>query len=394
MEWWFYIPVVISCLSVFIFGLVVGSFLNVLIARLPYEKSIIWPSSRCFNCFTRIRFTDNLPIIGYLRLRGKCRHCGVPFSSRYLWIELGTGLGFLALFVAEVLFNSPGIAANKVNSIAFDMAYPPWKFWAMFLYHAFLLMCLISSAAIDAEHRIIPPLIPYTGVLVGVIGGALMPWPWPNPASAAAVIPRDQPWMLTEHWGKIPVGVQIWPFWEATFNFAPPGSWQLGLLNSVIGALAGSLVVRLVKGLFELGFGREALGLGDADLLMMTGAFLGWQIAVFSLFVGAFAALFLKLLGVILSAEEKPAAAPAAPVAPGEADNVPDSHELPFGPGLAIGVVITWFSWRWLGPQLQYVFFDLITLGLSVAIVCVGILASGLLLRKPEEEPAETMAKK
>ena len=67
-----------------------------------------------------------------------------------------------------------------------------------------------------------------------------------------------------------------------------------------------------------------------------------------------------------------------------------DSHELPFGPGLAAGVVITWFTWRWVGPQVQYVFFDLITLGLSVVILCVGILASGLLLRKPEEAPTDT----
>ena len=76
---------------------------------------------------------------------------------------------------------------------------------------------------------------------------------------------------------------------------------QLGLLNGFIGALAGSLVVRLVKWLFEVGFGREALGLGDADLLMMAGAFLGWQIAVLSFFIGAMAALVLKIVELVLS---------------------------------------------------------------------------------------------
>ena len=91
-----YIPIVIWCVC----GLrprasMVGSFLNVLIARLPYEKSIIWPSSRCFACFRPIRPLDNIPILGYLRLRGRCRHCGAQFSSRYLWVELGTGLAFL-----------------------------------------------------------------------------------------------------------------------------------------------------------------------------------------------------------------------------------------------------------------------------------------------------------
>jgi leader peptidase (prepilin peptidase)/N-methyltransferase len=258
----------------------------------------------------------------------------------------------------------------------------------MFAYHAFLLSCLIAAAAIDAEHRIIPPLIPYTGVAVGVIGGALMPWPWPNPAAVGVVtapgLPPDAPWMFPELWGKIPHGVQLWPFWGPTFEFAPPGSWQLGLLTSVVGALAGSLVVRLIKWLFETGFGREAMGLGDADLLMMAGAFLGWQIAVLSLFIGAVTALLLKILGIILGRDEPQPAADAPPGA------VTDARELPFGPGLALGVVVTWFGWPWIGLRVQYVFFDAVVFGLSVGILCVGVLAAGLLLRRPEETPTET----
>ena len=149
--------------------------------------------------------------------------------------------------------------------------------------------------------------------------------------------------------------MQPWPFWGPTFAFAPPGSWQLGLLNSVIGALVGSLVVRAVKWLFETGFGREALGLGDADLLMMAGAFLGWQIAVFSLFVGAFAALVLLMLatGCCGRRDDRPRRTAGTPVG-----GPPDARELPFGPGLAIGVVVTWFAWPWLGPRVQFPFFD------------------------------------
>ena len=70
MEWWFYVPTLVWCLWVFLLGLMVGSFLNVLIARLPYEKSIVWPGSRCFSCYRPIRFLDNLPVVGYLRLGG------------------------------------------------------------------------------------------------------------------------------------------------------------------------------------------------------------------------------------------------------------------------------------------------------------------------------------
>jgi leader peptidase (prepilin peptidase)/N-methyltransferase len=360
----------------------VGSFLNVLIARLPYEKSIIWPSSRCFSCYRPIDLFDNVPIIGYLRLRGKCRNCGAQFSSRYLWIEIGTGVGFLGLFVLEVLLNIHSIPVLKFNPVA--NALPPWQCWPLFFYHAFLLSALIAAAAIDAEHRIIPPLIPYVGVFVGIVCGALMPWPWPHPAAAGALnaqnLPPNSPWMLSEFWGKIPIGVQMWPFWGPTFKFAPPGSVQLGLLNGFLGALAGSLVLRLVRWLFQLGFNREALGMGDADLLMMAGAFLGWQIAVLALFVGAVTALVLRVIGALFAADVEPAA---------EGEPVSDAREMPFGPGLALGIVVTWLTWPWLGPRVQFVFFDTISFGLSGFVMCIGLVAAGLLLRRPEEHPPE-----
>jgi leader peptidase (prepilin peptidase)/N-methyltransferase len=131
------------------------------------------------------------------------------------------------------------------------------------------------------------------------------------------------------------------------------------------------------------------MGLGDADLLMMAGAFLGWQIAVLSLFVGAMTALVMKLAALALggSGESAPAPGEAGTPAPVPVGGLPpeDARELPFGPGLAAGVVVTWFAWPWLGPRVQYVFFDLVTLGLSVFILCVGVLAAGLLLRRPEE---------
>ncbi|MBA4187029.1 MAG: hypothetical protein C0467_03330 [Planctomycetaceae bacterium] len=386
MELWTHAIIAFWCLWVFLFGLMVGSFLNVLIARLPYEKSIIWPSSRCFSCFQRVRFTDNIPIIGYLRLRGQCRHCGAKFSARYLWIEVATGLAFLALFVLDVLVNwqvNSTVATPDMLSIS--TAITSFPRWAMFLYHAFLMSCLIAAAAIDAEHRIIPPMIPYVGLLVGVIGGTLMPWPWPNPAAAVNQLTADPVWMLPEYWGKIPVGVQLWPFYGPTFAFAPPGSYLLGFLNCLIGAFVGSMVVRIVKGLFELGFGREAMGLGDADLLMMAGAFLGWQIAVISLFVGSLTALVIKIAMMILV--KPPAVPPSSPVG-GE---FTDTRELPFGPGLALGVVVTWLAWPWIGVGTQYLFFDWIMITMCVIVMCVGILAAGLLLRR--SEPAATDVK-
>ena len=185
---------------------------------------------------------------------------------------------------------------------------------------------------------------------------------------------------MPQFWGLIPLGAQPWPLWGPMFTFAPAGSIQLGLLNGIIGALAGSLVIRIVRFLFQLGFNREALGMGDADLLMMAGAFLGWQIAILSLFVGAISALALKVAGVLLGAGSEPST---------EVSPVPDARELPFGPGLAVGIVITWLSWPWLGPHVQFVFFDTITFGLAAFVMCVGLVAAGLLLRRPTEGPEE-----
>ncbi len=359
----------------------VGSFINVLAARLPYEKSVVWPSSRCFACYRPVRVLDNVPIIGYLRLRGRCRFCGTTFSSRYLWVELGTGIAFLALFLVEVVFDWFKLPGVKFTLLGGD-GVPSGRAFAIFIYHAVLLSSLIAAAVIDTEHRIIPTQITYTALVVGIIGGVLMPWPWPHQTVLAKALPTDRPWFMDELIGRIPTGVQPWPFWGPTFAFAPPGSWKLGLLNAVIGALAGSLVVRATKWLFETGLGREALGLGDADLLMMAGAFLGWQIPVLAMFVGAVASLILKLLSMLLPsptrAEPAAIANAASPVT-----GPPEPRELPFGPGLAIGVLVTWFAWPWLGPRLQFPFFDSLTMGVLIGVMGVGLLAAALLLRRP-----------
>src|SRR5438445_3816486 len=90
---------------IFLIGAAVGSFLNVCAGRLPYEKSILWPGSRCGHCLQAIRWYDNLPLISYWLLRGRCRTCGTPFSIRYFLIELGTGLAFVGMFYVEIVLN-------------------------------------------------------------------------------------------------------------------------------------------------------------------------------------------------------------------------------------------------------------------------------------------------
>src|SRR5579871_5906936 len=84
---------ILAFVSAFVLGAIVGSFLNVCIARLPQEKSLLWPpGSRCGHCFQPVRWHDNIPLVSYWVLRGRCRSCGATFSSRYFFVELATAL--------------------------------------------------------------------------------------------------------------------------------------------------------------------------------------------------------------------------------------------------------------------------------------------------------------
>ena len=123
-------------------GLVVGSFLNVVIHRLPLRRSIVWPASHCPQCGTAIKARDNVPLLSYLLLRGRCRHCGAPISGRYLAVEALTGILFAA-------------AAHE-----FGVGY--------MLLSALVLICvLICLAGTDLEHRLLPNAIVGPAAVVG-----------------------------------------------------------------------------------------------------------------------------------------------------------------------------------------------------------------------------------
>ena len=135
-------------------GLALGSFMNVCIYRIPLEKSIIRPSSSCPNCGKKIRFYDNIPLISYLLLLGRCRHCHHPISWRYPAVEALTGLLSLALFI---------------------------RYGLSFQYLLFLLFAatLVTISFIDLDHQIIPDVMSIPGIVAGL---------------AAAFIPGNVSW--------------------------------------------------------------------------------------------------------------------------------------------------------------------------------------------------------
>lgn len=350
----------IACLAwVFVLGISIGSFLNVLIARLPYEKAIAWPGSRCFKCLQPIRFWDNLPILGYLRLRGRCRSCKASFSSRYLWIELLTGLLFVGLFLWEIVWNKQEIPGLRGG---FVLGLPPLHAWLYAAAHAYLLAMLLASAVIDLDYRIIPTQITYSGTLVGLVVSTLMPWPWP---SDLHTVPLLADWSLPQVQGTIPTGVALWPVWTPP-SWAPAGSPQLGFLTGLAGAAAGMATIRALKFVFEYGFGQEALGLGDADLLMMAGAFLGWQPIMLAVPLGAFVTLsVLPFVYVVFKLRRRPF-----------------PNHVPFGPGLVGGVLLCWLCWPFFGELVRTLFFQPVLLGFGAFAMLGLLMIAGRLLRR------------
>src|SRR4051812_6157611 len=155
---------------VFVIGAVVGSFLNVCVARLPLEKSLLWPGSRCGRCYQPIRWYDNLPLISYLWLRGRCRACGATYSMRYFFIELATALGFVGLFYLEVIENIHGWPPCGANPWELSLGLYPMEWFVGFGYHAVLFSFLLVAAACDLDGRTIPVGLTLTGAVVGLVG--------------------------------------------------------------------------------------------------------------------------------------------------------------------------------------------------------------------------------
>lgn len=338
---------------VFVTGAAVGSFLNVAIARLPLEKSLLWPNSRCGYCHQAIAWYDNLPILSYLWLRGRCRTCGQGYSVVYMLVELGTALLFVGLFWIEVVANIHGW--HDSNDWNARLGWYPWTSWVGFAWHALLMAFLVVATVCDLKSREIPLQLTLTGTLIGLIGGVFLSWPFPHG------IPAPSPPPLVE-------GVFPWPFWFPLPPWAGQGTMLSGLVTGVIGALTGTFLLRAVGFVFSAGLGKDALGLGDADLMMMAGAFLGWQIVVVAFFLSVFPAL---LFGIIQLAVRR-------------------DNSLPFGPSLSLSVMMTCLAWGPIGEYLFGVLFEDFILFWSVVFGGTMMFFMALivrLIRGREEEP-------
>ncbi len=279
---------------IFLVGATVGSFANVCIYRIPWQKSVIWPASHCPQCRTAIRALDNIPIFGWLALRGRCRSCGLPIASRYPLIELLTGLLFVAVYLAELI--DPGLALIQTIDV-FRVGY-----------HLILVALLVIATFIDYDYTILPDEITLPGMGAGLALGAIVPQIRPAPGTM-----------------------------ETSLD---------GFLVGFYGLLIGGGVIWAVRILGRVAFRREAMGFGDVTLMAMIGSFLGWQILPPTLFLAAFLGLihaFLKVLNAIRK------------WATGRQLTTSD-REIPFGPYLSMAALILMLGWRpiWGGWLSQY----------------------------------------
>jgi len=218
--------------AAFLFGLLFGSFLNVCIYRLPRGLSIVSPRSACPQCHTLIAAYDNIPLLSWVLLRGRCRHCKAPISARYAAVELLTGAMFLASYLA---FGGPTLASLKA-----------------FVF-SFLVLGLVFT---DAETHLLPDALTLPGIVLGL--------------GFSVFVPLGS--ILEQHFTSSSV---------LTGGF----SWQfLSFTDSLLGAaIGGGMIYGVGEAYFRLR-GIEGMGFGDVKLMAMVGAFLGAGSSIFVLF--------------------------------------------------------------------------------------------------------------
>jgi leader peptidase (prepilin peptidase) / N-methyltransferase len=221
-----------------ILGTLIGSFLNVVIHRVPNEESIVYPNSACPKCKNAIKFYDNIPVLSWLILGGKCRNCKNTIAWRYPAVELLTGLVFL------LVFWQIGLVWYLPVCLAFTAA-------------------MISLIFIDAEHMILPNVITYPMLAIALIIRVAFPLIFGN----------------TEFFSDT--------FFSPLVNSGLP-FWLNSLLGSILGGLAGGGSLWAVGEIWKRLRGVEAMGLGDVKLMFGVGALFGWRLTFLSIFIGAF----------------------------------------------------------------------------------------------------------
>jgi leader peptidase (prepilin peptidase)/N-methyltransferase len=226
-------PATLIGMFVFLLGLIIGSFLNVCIVRIPERTSIVMPASACPKCGTAIRPYDNIPVVSYLFLGGKCRACNTKISPMYPLVELLTAALFSGCYYAF------GPTSEGLK-------------WAVF---SALMVVLVFT---DLRERILPDVVNFTGFGLGL-------------ALSLFTKPSD--------------GAALWVA-NRLFDFPPPAP-AVSLVDAMIGAAIGSSLLWLVSEAYFRLRKREGMGLGDVKMMLLAGAFLGARRTLLTILAGS-----------------------------------------------------------------------------------------------------------
>jgi leader peptidase (prepilin peptidase) / N-methyltransferase len=320
------LPAAFVAAAFFLFGLAFGSFLNVCIYRLPRDLSVVSPRSMCPNCGEAIAFYDNIPVLSWIVLRGRCRYCHARISPRYAVVELMTGILFVVAYALpragwfedsyrRVLLSSYGTvpAPYEPNALAFQLSA--------------LVFFLIGLIFTDAETKLLPDLLTKPGIAVGL--------------AFSLVVPVEGP---------------------GRFFLSNVENWRiLSLVNSICGAVLGSAFIFGVALVYEALRKVEGMGRGDVKLMGLIGAFLGVKLTLLVLLLGSLVGSCFGLLMILavwrkrLARRRRTNPAEAAGASSRRAWQsavlVYRHFEIPFGVFLGTGAVISAF---WGGALIRW----------------------------------------
>ncbi len=227
----------LTTVFVTLFGLAFGSFLNVCISRLPQHKSIVTPRSRCAHCATFIRASDNVPLLSWILLRGRCRTCRAAISPRYPLVEAALPALWIATYFA-------------------------FGWTTAFAGTAVLCFLLLGLAVMDAETMRLPDAFTLPGMVLGVVFAFVYPQGW-----ASAI--------------------------------SPSSSWRAVGASVASAVLAGGLIL-FIRWFYQTIRGREGMGLGDAKLMAMIAAWMGIQRALLVFFLAVVTAALVGISGLMV----------------------------------------------------------------------------------------------
>jgi leader peptidase (prepilin peptidase)/N-methyltransferase len=340
---WEAVPFHFWTVMFFIFGGIIGSFLNVCIHRMPLEMSIVSPPSHCPHCKYAIPFYLNIPLVTWVALRGRCKNCGAPITFRYFLVELLTGLAFAGCWLHF------GDRGHPLGTLALALVY------------AVFLAGLLVASFIDFEHFIIPDEITYGGAVLGLLASLFVP----SLHSAAFLgqgvarsalgilvgagivyaILRLGKLMFGRHRLKLEPGGKIIftetclclgereiPYEEIFYRKSDTIVLAARRVE-LVDRCYSEAVIRLSPSVLEIGdekldpaavahleawgdeivLPREAMGLGDVKFMGAIGAFIGWQGAVFSLMVSSLIGATVGLVLIALRRREWSSRMPYGP---------------------------------------------------------------------------------